>query len=228
MTAERFADPRDFFRWAHGLVVAGDDRFRALGTVKESLSAGLGALTGSVQASVWHLTHTPTWSEVRAGRGLAAVAARRGVDGRYVTSPASLERLPLLASHHPRLRVAPVVAPLLVVDGRTVFVGAPRGHSLEGQVFVSTVPHVAAAAVTCYERVWAGATPVHGPGEQPRFSRRMVEVAFLLTDGATDREIARTLGVSERTVSADVAEVTRRLGARGRGHAIALIGGGSY
>ena len=56
----------------------------------------------------------------------------------------------------------------------------------------------------------------------------MVEIGFLLTDGATDREIAKALGVSERTVSAQVAEITRRLGARNRGHAIALIGGGRF
>ena len=50
-------------------------------------------------------------------------------------------------------------------------------------------------------------------GEEPPFTRRMVDIAFLLVDGATDREIARTLGVSERTVSADVREMSLRLGA---------------
>ena len=62
-------------------------------------------------------------------------------------------------------------------------------------------------------------------GQEPPFTRRMVDIAFLLVDGATDREIARALGVSERTVSADVREMSRRLGARSRAHAIALISG---
>ncbi len=53
----------------------------------------------------------------------------------------------------------------------------------------------------------------------------MVDIAFRLVDGATDREIARALGVSERTVSSDVREMSRRLGARSRAHAIALISG---
>ena len=53
----------------------------------------------------------------------------------------------------------------------------------------------------------------------------MVDIALLLVDGATDREIAGALGVSERTVSADVREVIRRLGARSRAQAIALISG---
>ena len=41
-------------------------------------------------------------------------------------------------------------------------------------------------------------------GQHPPFTPRMVDIALLLVDGATDREIARSLGVSERTVSADV------------------------
>ncbi len=208
-------------------MLAGDPRVRALGPVKASMREGLSELASSVRHSVWHLTDTPTWSEVRAARDLATVAARRGIDGRYATSPRSLDRLPMLSSHHPALRVGPVPGPLLVVDSRVVYVGAPRGSELEGQVFASSTPHVTAAAAACVEAVWAQCVAAHGPGETPPFTPRMVEIGFLLTDGATDREIARTLGVSERTVSAQVAEVTRRLGARNRGHAIALIGGGT-
>ncbi len=46
-------------------------------------------------------------------------------------------------------------------------------------------------------------------GEDPPFTPRMVDIALLLVDGATDREIARSLGVSERTVSADVREMSQ-------------------
>ena len=53
----------------------------------------------------------------------------------------------------------------------------------------------------------------------------MVAVGLRLAEGATDRQIARELGVSERTVSADLHEISRRLGARSRTHAIALISG---
>ena len=53
----------------------------------------------------------------------------------------------------------------------------------------------------------------------------MVAIGIRLAEGASDREIARDLGVSERTVSSDVREMSRRLGARSRPHAIALISG---
>ena len=62
-------------------------------------------------------------------------------------------------------------------------------------------------------------------GRRPPYTRRMVAIAGLLVDGATDREIARELGVCERTVSADVRAMSQRLGARSRAHAIALISG---
>lgn len=218
---------REFFRWAHAHVLAGDDRFAGLGTVEQSMSSGLDALAASVRRSVWHLTNVPTWREVRGARRLAAVAARGDIDGRYVTDVRSLQRLPMLASHHRAARVSHIVAPLLVVDARIVFIGAPRGHELAGQVWSSTAPAVVGAAVRCVEAVWSASAPATPPDEDPPFTRRMVDIGFLLTDGSTDAEIARQLRVSARTVSADVAEIVRRLGARNRAHAIALIGGGT-
>lgn len=219
---------REFFRWAHALVLAGDERFQDVGPVDASLRQGLDDLASSVRRSVWHLTYLPTWGQVRSARRLATVAARGDVDGRYVTDVRSLQRLPMLTSHHRAARVSHVVAPLLVIDARLVFIGAPRGHELAAHAWRTTAPAVVGAAIRCVETVWTTATPAVPPGEHPPFTRRMVDIGFLLTDGSTDAEIARQLNVSARTVSADVAEIVRRLGARNRAHAIALIGGGTY
>lgn len=219
-------DPREFFRWVHGLAVTGDPRFTRLGAVDALLAARADQVGREKHSSVWHMTHLPTWPEVRAARGL--VARGRGVDIRYVTSPRSLEQLPLLSSHHhPYLRVAPVVGPMLVLDLAIAFVGAPLGHPLSGTVWSTTNPAIVTEAARCFETAWSGARPDPAPGEEPPFTRRMVDIGFLLTEGATDREIARELHVSERTVSADVAELVRRLRARSRAHAIALIGCGT-
>lgn len=218
-------DQREFFRWAHGLVLAGDDRFSPLGNVDDTLANGIDLLAASVRRSVWHMTLLPSWLEVRGARPLAAVAARRDIDGRYVTDHQALSRLPLLSSHHAGCRVTSISAPLLLVDTRIAFVGAPRGHELGDQVWRSTSPAVVGAAVQCFETVWRAARPAVPHGESPPFTRRMVDVGFLLTQGASDQEIARELGVSLRTVSADVAEIVRRLGARNRTQAISLIGG---
>lgn len=214
--------PGPFFRWAHGLALAGDPRMEPLGALGPAFDSGLEELARSVRRSIWHMTYRPTWSEVRMARPLAEVARRRGIDARYITDRVTTARLPLLVTHHhPYLREHPVAAPALLVDGRALFVGAPTGHTLAGQVWKCTAGPVLQAAARVLDGVWQAATP---PPGDPAFTRRMVEVAFLLTDGASDREIAKALAVSERTVSADIAELTKRLGARNRAHAIALIG----
>jgi DNA-binding NarL/FixJ family response regulator len=179
--------------------------------------------------SIWHKTHLPTWSEVRAARGLFA-RRHRSVDDRYVTSVRSLTRLPMLSSHHhPYLRVGPVVAPMLLVDHALLYVGAPLGHELEGQVWSSSNGHVLREAVRCFRTVWDAGRAVVAPGDEPPFTRRMVDIGFLLSDGASDKETTRSLQVSGRTVSAEVAEIIHRLGARSRTHAIALVAaGGPY
>ncbi len=219
------ADPPAFFRWVHGLAVSGDPRLTPLGDVGEVLASRADHLGREKRTSVWHMTHLPTWPEVRAARAL--VERRRGVDLRYVTSERSLERLPLLSSHHhPYLRVAPIVGPMLLLDRTVAFVGAPLGHPLAGSVWSTSSPPIVGEAARCFETTWAGARPVPGPGEDAPFTRRMVAIGFLLTEGASDREIARRLQVSERTVSAEVGEIVRRLGARNRSHAIAVIGRG--
>ncbi|MBR7744118.1 helix-turn-helix transcriptional regulator [Phycicoccus sp. BSK3Z-2] len=215
-----------FFRWAHDLVLEGDERLRPLGEVEDAMARGLDEVARAVRHTVWHMTAIPSWAEARAARALEHAARRPGVDGRYVTADQALSRLPMLSSHHLGMRVAPVVAPLLVLDRTRVFVGAPRGYALEGTVWTSTVPHVVAAAAACFEGVWDGAVPA--AHDDPPFTQRMVDIGFLLTEGATDREIARDLGVSERTISNEVAEIVRRLGARGRAHAIACITGNAF
>ncbi|MGG5258585.1 helix-turn-helix transcriptional regulator [Phycicoccus avicenniae] len=217
-------DAAAYFRWVHGLATSQDRRMTPLGALAPAFDGGIAALAGSIRRSVWHMTFRPTWSEVRMARPLAEVSRRRGIDARYVADRLASARLPMLASHHsPYFRNHPVVAPLLVVDTRTVFIGAPPGHELAGEVWTSTAPQVVDGAVRVFDAVWRSAVAPHAEDEAP-FTRRMVDVAFMLTDGASDREIARSMGISERTVSAEVAEITKRLGARNRAHAIALIG----
>ncbi len=221
-------DPPAFFRWVQGLAVAGDPRLSPAGPVPDLLGAQADEAGADLRHSIWHMTHMPTWAEVRLARGLLD-RRRRGVDVRYVTTRPTLTRLPMLSSHHhPYLRVGPVVAPMLLLDNALLYVGAPLGHELVGQVWSCTNGPVVGEAVRCFEATWSASEPAVPPGEAPPFTRRMVDVGFLLTEGASDREIARELHVSERTVSADVAEIVRRLGARSRAHAIALIGGGSF
>ncbi|MBU6423122.1 MAG: response regulator transcription factor [Chloroflexota bacterium] len=57
-----------------------------------------------------------------------------------------------------------------------------------------------------------------------RLTPRQQEIAELIAQGATDREIARTLHISESTAHKHVQNALRRLGARTRSHLVARMG----
>jgi DNA-binding CsgD family transcriptional regulator len=69
----------------------------------------------------------------------------------------------------------------------------------------------------------ARAEPSASPHEQPRMpSAREAQVLTLLTQGASDREIARSLRVSPATVQTHVRNAKSKLGARTRAQAVAI------
>jgi DNA-binding CsgD family transcriptional regulator len=209
-----------FAQW-HALIDAGDPRFTLISPI-EDVAAPLAELAASVSTSVWNMQRHWTIGSIRDSLLRDAHALELGVEMRMILPRRVAEgRCPLASSYEPELRLAPVAHPLMVVDGRRVIVGDSTGDA----VWQSTAPDVVDRAVGFYERVWEQAAPAVPDGAQPPFTPRMVDIAVLLVDGASDREIARGLGISERTVSADVREMSRRLGARSRAHAIALISG---
>jgi DNA-binding NarL/FixJ family response regulator len=58
-------------------------------------------------------------------------------------------------------------------------------------------------------------------GEVDPLTRREVEVLHLLARGLMDREIAETLGISDRTVHKHVENIRAKLGVRTRASAVA-------
>lgn len=209
-----------FAQW-HDLIERGDPRFTFLATVTE-VHEPMARLEASIRASVWNMQRHYTIYAMRDAGEPTAALRRRKVEVRFILPRRIAERrCPLASSHERDLRLAPVAHPLMILDGRLVLVGDSTGET----VWTSTDPGVLERATGLYEWLWEAAEPALAGGEQPPFTTRMVQIAFRLVDGATDREIARELGVSERTVSADIREMSRRLGARSRSHAIAMIGG---
>lgn len=219
-------EPGDLLGWGlfaqwHALIDRGDPRFVRLAALEDAAES-LAAFASSITLSMWNMQRHWTINQLRDVDGHNADLRRRRVEMRMLLPRRVAEqRCPLAGSAMPHLRVASVAYPLLIGDGRRILVGDPTGDA----VWTSSDPGVVSTAVAFYERVWRSAEPPVPPGGGAPFTPRMVEVAFHLVDGATDREMARALGVSERTVSADVHELSRRLGARSRSHAIALISG---
>lgn len=209
-----------FGQW-QALIDAGDPRFVLFGRNRE-LEQPLAALVDSTRVSVWNMQRNHSVRALREHAERDATLRRRNVEIRYILPRRVAEsRSPLVSSSEPGLRLAPVGNPLLIADGRLFLVGDSAAES----VWKSTDPEMVADAVNLYETVWAAAEPAVPEGQDPPLTPRMVQIAVSLVGGSTDRQIARALDVSERTVSADIKEMSNRLGARSRAHAIALISG---
>jgi DNA-binding CsgD family transcriptional regulator len=209
-----------FAQW-HALVDQRDPRFSLVGHVRE-MAEPLSRIEASISVSMWNMQRHHTVFSSRSTLELDASLARKRVDTRFVLPRRVAERRsPLISSIEPDLRLAPVAHPLMICDGALMVVGDSTGET----VWTTRDPGIVADGRHFYQRVWDGAERAVPVGEEPPYTPRMVQVAFRLLDGATDREIARALGVSERTVSADVREMSRRLGARSRAQAISLISG---
>jgi NarL family two-component system response regulator YdfI len=87
---------------------------------------------------------------------------------------------------------------------------AARGESLLPQAVVDTVvAHL----------VDGGRAP---PAQADPLSRRESEVLALLAQGAANKEIARQLSITERTVKAHVTGIFNKLGASSRAEAVAI------
>lgn len=209
-----------FAEW-RALIEQRDPRFTWLSTVEE-VAEPLSQVAASITVSHWNMQRHWSIASIRSAVPDDERLRRRGVVSRMVIPRRVADgRCPLASSYEPELRLAPVAHPMVVADGRLVVVGDSTGDA----VWTSSAPDVVGGAVAFFESVWRTAEPAVPAGAQPPYTPRMIRVAILLVDGATDREIARSLGVSERTVSAEVREMSRRLGARSRAHAIALISG---
>ena len=209
-----------FAQW-HSLIERHDPRFTLVAAVRE-VAEPLARLEASITVSMWNMQRHHTILSSRSTLELDASLARKRVDTRFVLPRRVAERRsPMASSIEPGLRLAPVAHPLMICDGGRMVVGDSTGET----VWTSTDAGVVAEARAFFERVWDAAEPAVAPGAPPPYTPRMVQIAYRLIDGATDREISRSLAVSERTVSADVREMSRRLGARSRAHAISLICG---
>lgn len=82
--------------------------------------------------------------------------------------------------------------------------------------------------VQATSRALAAASPAAPSQPAPRLSaltQRELEVAKLISGGASNKEVARALDISERTVKAHAAAIFEKLGARDRLHLVLIMNG---
>ncbi len=209
-----------FVAWLHELIDAGSPVLRRLGDMSQA-EAIMRHLADDTRHSVWNMQRAASAGDLLTMLAEVEEIGVRGLESRPIYSRGALLRSPLLTSVAPDIRVGPVMDPFMVIDRRLVVVNDAHAHT----IWTSDDPDVVDRGTAYFEAEWAAAIPAVPAGEDPPFTRRMALVGAHLATGRTDREIAEAVHLSVRTVSAEVKEISRRLGATGRAHAIARING---
>lgn len=130
----------------------------------------------------------------------------------------------IVVADHAPATTAPVIA---VVTGDTAppwpcnicAVVPPDGEAIDAVI------RVVAAGLTVMPRPggWSGPLdPAHDRDDEPALTPREREVLALLAEGASNKAIARALGVSVHTAKFHVASVAAKLGANGRLETVAI------
>jgi len=139
-----------------------------------------------------------------------------------------LSAIPLLAAAHPDARLLILTA--YDTDERVLGAirGGAQGYLLKGaplSEIARAIRAVHAGETYLQPRIASKVVAALAPGRKTgTLSRREREVLRLIAGGQSNKQIARTLGITERTVKFHVASIMNKLGAETRAQAVALAG----
>jgi DNA-binding NarL/FixJ family response regulator len=139
-----------------------------------------------------------------------------------------LSAIPILSGAHADARILILTA----YDTDERVLGAirsgARGYLLKGaplSEIARAIRAVHAGETYLEPRIASKVVAELGPGRKSgALSRREREVLRLIADGQSNKQIAQSLGITERTVKFHVASVLNKLGAENRAQAVALAG----
>jgi DNA-binding CsgD family transcriptional regulator len=213
---------------AHGIMFDGlrPSGFRMIGAGVDQIAQGLAVIEPRTRRTVESVQPTSMFNPHDPTEPLDESSRSRGITMRFVGSERAFAMNPLLVATYPQARVGPTVARFILIDRRAAVVGGPPDPRGFPTAWLATRDDVVRTVRDLWERTWSRAVPVVPPGEQPPFTRRQLEVARRLALGAKDQAIAREIGVSVRTVAADIAALVSELGARNRVEVVLILRGG--
>lgn len=162
-----------------------------------------------------------------------SVEMRSVYEAASLTEPGSLATVRGARRTGAQLRLTQQVPLKLVVADRKVAMLPARGDDAGGATLVVHAPALVGALVELFEHVWDAAVPqslwasrdggdpadgvdAAAPAGPVVLDERTRAILDLMAGGLTDEAIARALGVSRRTVQADVSALAATLGARTR------------
>lgn len=188
---------------------------RMLGSTGSQVRAAFLDLERETQRSVWALSthpgdprHLVEQAEQR--------SLNRGLDLRTIMDTAAGER-PIAAPeaiHREQIRLAPVQLQMILLDRERVVVDGPTVEGTATSGWLVWEPATVASAVALWEVTAQLSVPL--PATAIFLSDRQREVARGLLEGLTDAAIARSAGVSVRTVASEVRLLMDAVGARSR------------
>ena len=204
------------------------ERIIGLGAVRTKIEE----LSRTCEKSVWSFNPGGPQSleNLRHSRPLNKATLDRGVRMRAIylnavhNDEATIEHVTWLTNHGAEVRSAAVLPlRLLIVDGSVALLPIDDDDSSKGAVLVRSRGMVT-AMVALFVSVWRTSQPfgprIHRkPGELNEQERHALR---LWAHGLTDQNVARLLGVSERTVRRMSESISDRLGARSRFQAGAM------
>lgn len=201
--------------------------FRRLGTGSEEIERNLAeAVEPTTRRSAWSMQPLIQFDPGDDLRSTNARSLARGLDMRTVTTERTLRLNPLCSSEDPDLRVGPALFQCILVDGSTAVVAGPLSAQGFPTAWLATRADVVDHVTELWHETWARSRPAVPEGTAPPFTPRQCLVARRLVVGTKDAAIARELGVSLRTVAAEISHLMSALGASNRAAATLALRGG--
>lgn len=203
--------------------------FRRLGTGVGEIERNLAeAVEPATRRSAWSMQPTIRFDPGDDLRSTDARSLARGLDMRTITTERTLRLNPLCSSEDPELRIGPALFQCILVDGSTAVVGGPLSAQGFPTAWLATRTDVVARVTDLWHETWARSRPAVPVGAAPPFTPRQCLVARRLVVGTKDAAIARELGVSLRTVAAEISHLMSSLGASNRAAATFALRGGTH
>ncbi|GAA2740296.1 LuxR family transcriptional regulator [Terrabacter aerolatus] len=203
--------------------------FRRLGTGNEEIGRNLAeAVEPTTRRSVWSMQPIMHFDPGDELRSTNARSLARGLDMRTITTERTLRLNPLCSSEDPELRIGPALFQCILVDEATAVVAGPLSAQGFPTAWLATRSDVVAHVTDLWHETWARSRPAVPPGASPLFTPRQCLVARRLVVGTKDAAIARELGVSLRTVAAEISHLVSTLGASNRAAATLALRGGTF
>lgn len=201
--------------------------FRRLGVGVDQIERNLAmAVEPLTRRSVWSMQPIMNFDPIDRVRTANARSTERGLSLRAITTERSLRLNPLLSSEQPDIHVGPAQFQFILADQTTAVVAGPLSEHGFPTAWLATRSDVVDRVVDHWTETWARSRPVVPEGSRPPFTPRQCLVARRLVVGTKDAAIARELGVSLRTVAAEISHLVTQLGATNRtAAALALRGG---